>query len=59
MTLVRGVIGVIGVIVGVAWLVELGSRGVHAGVLFELLPPLVLVFLGIAYASQHLLGGNS
>ncbi|MEF8824931.1 MAG: hypothetical protein V5A27_01085 [Halapricum sp.] len=59
MSLVRGVVGVVGVVVGVVWLVELASRGIHAGVVFELLPPLALVFIGIEYASRHLLGGNS
>lgn len=54
-SLVRGVIGVVGTVVGVAWVFELGSRGVHAGMLFELLPPLALTFIGLVYARRHLL----
>lgn len=50
----RGAVGVVGIVVGILWVVSLGSRGVHAGMLFELLPPIALLYLGVIYARRHL-----
>lgn len=53
--LVRLVVAAVAVVLGVVWVVRLAITGstLGGGLLFELLPPLVLLYFGVGYLRKQ------